>query len=207
MKKGFTLLELLIVIAILAILAAAAVVVLNPAELLRRARDSERITDIANIRNAMNLYLTTVTSVDLDANNGVGSAGTGCQGEALPSLFVTTGAVAFASGSSDGLGGAGSLRATSTRGTSGTNGWLPVNFGLTAGGSPLSSLPIDAVSDADNAYWYMCSSNSSSTYELGTNMESATYANGGGDDVESTDGGDGSAVYEVGNDAGLDLGA
>jgi len=69
-KKGFTLLELLIVIAILAILASAAVVVLNPAELLRRARDSGRITNIANIRNAINLYLTTVTTIDLDVQAG-----------------------------------------------------------------------------------------------------------------------------------------
>ncbi|MDD4931154.1 MAG: prepilin-type N-terminal cleavage/methylation domain-containing protein, partial [Candidatus Colwellbacteria bacterium] len=44
--KSFTLVELLIVIAILAVLAAAVVVVLNPAELLAQARDSQRSTDL-----------------------------------------------------------------------------------------------------------------------------------------------------------------
>lgn len=39
-RKGFTLIELLIVIGILAVLATAVIMVLNPAELLKQARDS-----------------------------------------------------------------------------------------------------------------------------------------------------------------------
>ena len=46
-KKGFTLIELLIVIAIIAILAVVVVLVLNPAELLRQSRDSQRLSDIS----------------------------------------------------------------------------------------------------------------------------------------------------------------
>jgi len=44
-KKGFTLLELLIVIGILAILSTTVVLVINPAELLKKARDSQRISE------------------------------------------------------------------------------------------------------------------------------------------------------------------
>ena len=44
--KGFTLLELLIVIGILGVLSVALVFVLNPAESLKKARDSQRMSDL-----------------------------------------------------------------------------------------------------------------------------------------------------------------
>ena len=44
-SSGFTLLELLIVISVLAILSVALIVVLNPAETLKKGRDSQRISD------------------------------------------------------------------------------------------------------------------------------------------------------------------
>lgn len=208
-KKGFTLLELLIVIAILAILASAAVVVLNPAELLRRARDSGRITNIANIRNAINLYLTTVTTIDLDVQ--AGCMDTTPTSKTFTSLLTGySGTLATTTISTS------AYLATTTatavaRGTAGY-GWIPINFALTAGGSPLSALPLDPNNNTTGCsgsvgcfYYYLCSSNSSSTYEIGANMESSAYANGGDSDVESTDGGNSSTWYEAGNDPGLDL--
>ncbi len=60
-SSGFTLLELLIVIAILAILSVALVLVLNPAETLKKARDSQRISDLSTIKTAIGLYMTTVS--------------------------------------------------------------------------------------------------------------------------------------------------
>ncbi len=55
MNKSFTLVELLIVIGILAILTAAVVVVLNPAELLKQARDSKRLQDLSSIDQSLNV--------------------------------------------------------------------------------------------------------------------------------------------------------
>ena len=66
-QRGFTLLELLIVIAILAILAAVVIIVLNPAQTLAQARDSQRLSDLATMKSAISLYLTTVSSPSLDA--------------------------------------------------------------------------------------------------------------------------------------------
>lgn len=199
MKKGFTLLELLIVIAILAILAAAAVVVLNPAELLRRARDSERITDLANLRNSLNLYLTTVSSPALDNAGNPGS----CEDGSSDDIWSHT---TFATQTSQGLaaaGGAVTLTTSSVR-TTGGSGWIPVNLDNTAGGSPLSALPIDSNPSTSRYYYYVCNY-ASTTYEIGANMESSEYANSGGSDVENTDGGNGANWYELGNDPGLNI--
>src|ERR1035441_2083464 len=58
MRKGFTLIELLVVIAIIAVLAVVVVLTLNPGQLLMQARDSSRLSDLANLQTAMNLYVT-----------------------------------------------------------------------------------------------------------------------------------------------------
>ena len=59
MKRGFTLVELLVVIAIIALLSTLSVVALNSAR--AKARDARRLSDIKQIRTALELYY--------DANN------------------------------------------------------------------------------------------------------------------------------------------
>src|SRR3990172_2771070 len=56
-KSGFTLLELLIVITILAILTLVVVLFINPVEMLKKARDVQRMSDMAVLRTAIVLYL------------------------------------------------------------------------------------------------------------------------------------------------------
>lgn len=53
--RGFTLVELLVVIAIVAILAAVVVLIINPLELTQRGRDAARLTDLANLQQAINV--------------------------------------------------------------------------------------------------------------------------------------------------------
>lgn len=53
--RGFTLVELLVVIAIIAILAAVVVLIINPLEFTRRGRDAARLSDLANLQNAINV--------------------------------------------------------------------------------------------------------------------------------------------------------
>jgi len=53
MKKSFTLVELMIVIAILAILSAIVIFTLNPSQLFRKTRDSRRLTDIQSLYKAI----------------------------------------------------------------------------------------------------------------------------------------------------------
>lgn len=53
-RKAFTLIELLVVISIIAILATVVFVNYNGAKV--RARDNQRITDLANVKNAITMY-------------------------------------------------------------------------------------------------------------------------------------------------------
>jgi len=55
--QGFTLVELLVVIAIIAILAAVVVLIINPLELTRRSRDAARLSDLDNLQKAINIVV------------------------------------------------------------------------------------------------------------------------------------------------------
>jgi prepilin-type N-terminal cleavage/methylation domain-containing protein len=60
-KKGFTLIELLVVIAIIGLLSSVVLASLNQAR--AKARDARRISDIHEINNAIQLYLSTNNQV------------------------------------------------------------------------------------------------------------------------------------------------
>lgn len=55
-KQGFTLIEILLVIAIIAILAAIVIVAINPAKQFRDARNAQRESDVNTILNAASQY-------------------------------------------------------------------------------------------------------------------------------------------------------
>lgn len=176
--------ELLVVIGIIAILAVVVILTINPAELLRQARDSSRISDLGTLKAALSLYLADVTTPVLSPSysNCYQTAGSG------------GGCSVFVSGQTS--------VASSSRAVNG-NGWLPVNFGSMSSGAPIGTLPVDPVNDA--TYFYAYAASSSLVFEIDANMESNRYKNGGNNDVESRDGGDNSTEYEVGTAPGLAL--
>lgn len=179
-KKGFTLIELLVVIGILVVLATVVVLVLNPAEIFRQARDSKRISDLETLRSAITFYLSTIGS---------------------PNLFDDTGC--NSNGASGSVSNNGDVAATLTR-VDGT-GWLPLDFTTDANdvanpyGSPLSALPVDPnqiLDDGDFFYQFDCSDDG--TFRLSMLPESARYGEGGPDDITTNDGGDQTDRYETG---------
>jgi prepilin-type N-terminal cleavage/methylation domain-containing protein len=56
-EKGFTLVELLIVLALIAILAAILIAVINPGAIMTRGRDTQRKGDLRNLAAATDAYI------------------------------------------------------------------------------------------------------------------------------------------------------
>ena len=188
-QKGFTLIELLVVVSIIAILSVFVILTLNPAQMLKQARDSQRISDMTTLKSAMALYLADVASPSIGttglcyASAVLAPSTSGCGGRMTAATVTTTTAA----------------NAASTTG----NGWIPVNFAAISAGSPLGSEPIDPVNNATYFYSYATNGTPSFQFEIDAHMESTKYAQGGTSDVESTDGGSSSTVYEVGTNLGL----
>ncbi|MGC8776223.1 MAG: type II secretion system protein, partial [Minisyncoccia bacterium] len=56
-SKSFTLIELLVVVALIAVLGIAVIISLNPAELLKKGRDSTRLSDLTNLNKTISWYV------------------------------------------------------------------------------------------------------------------------------------------------------
>lgn len=203
-KKGFTLLELLIVIAILATLAVIIVLVLNPAETLKKARDVQRMSDLSTLKTAVGLILTSSTTPLLS-----GTAGNSlCYGGTTPTIWYSLpSSSAITDPTLDG--GTGSNPIDSQVGTASTTltdgtGWIPINFDWLPGGSPISNLPVDptntiadltAVVNTDLVYRYACKK-SNTTFEVDARLESNAFTVD--DNKMASDGGNNSNYYETG---------
>jgi len=74
-QKGFTLIEMLVVIAIIAILAGAVLIAINPAETMRKSRDSTRLSDMDTLRSAINMALAEeeIRLIESSGNSGAGT--------------------------------------------------------------------------------------------------------------------------------------
>ena len=219
-KKGFTLIELLVVIAIIAILAVVVVLTLNPAEMMRRARDSNRASDLGMIKTAISLYLSDVSTTNM------GTAGTcyiAYSGTTAPTTvyeFATTTSGGETGTPSPYTVGTGTCvqwfnsntgSATTSNSRSVTNGWIPINLSVISSGAPIAQWPVDPAYGAGSAtagntnaghfYSYIPASNNA--YKIAAKMESVIYSNGGSGDLESTDGGIDPFMYEQGTNLSL----
>ena len=178
-RKGFTLIELLVVIAIIAVLSIVVILSLNPAELLRQARDSNRISDLATLKSAISLYLADQSTPSIGTSAVCYTALATTSAMFLPTSLNVTAATSscgsfFTSDTS--------ATSTSARNVTGT-GWIPVNFSAISSGAPIGQEPIDPVNVAGTAtsksagaffYGYTASS-TALTFKLSAIMESVKY--------------------------------
>ena len=183
MRKGFTLIELLIVIGILAVISAVVILVINPLELLARARDSQRISDLANVKKTIARYLTTAVLPTFPAmSQGYAMASSTCGFSSSTTCIVVT--------------------STAVNGS----GWVPINITQAAGGSGMSSLPRDPVNSVTYQYAFL-SNQARQTFKILGRLESGKYK-----DMMKNDGGIKNACttylenqcwYELGTDMSL----
>lgn len=197
-RTGFTLIELLVVIAIIAILAVVVVLTLNPAELLRQSRDSNRVSDFATMKSSLTLYsedVATTTFLNAGAFN-------------LYLSGVTSTVVGGYTGIANWgfVGGEVAVTTSTLRGVNGANattvGWIPVNLSAISSGAPISEWPVDPLNSGNNFYIFAATS-TAGTWKLATKMESQKYGFGGSNDVVSTDGGQSTSTYEQGTNLSL----
>jgi len=223
LSKGFTLLELLIVIAIIAVLSVVLIVALNPAETLKKTRDSQRISDLSSLKTAIGIYTTSKITPYLDGEDGVGptTVNDKCLGgsgvkelwTSLPTATATLVAGAPLLAIFDG-GFAQPATITAAADVDGT-GWVPVDLASIAGGAPISNMPIDPTNSADingstaalptnNAlmYRYACSK-ANVTFELNAKLESNAYTLDTEDNKAKKDGGNNDILFETGSDLSL----
>lgn len=219
---GFTLLELLIVIAIIAILSIALVFMLNPAETLKKARDAQRISDLKTVKTALGIMLTASSTPRLDTaanlvcwTNGTGGAQTAKI--AYSTASTVTLVATLPNGGSDTVGTAydatGSIVTAANSGKVDGTGWIPVNLKVLTGGTPISSFPVDpintvatsAATSTDLVYRYACQNASPTAspskpayiFEIDAVLESNAYKVE--DNKMAKDGGDNDSFYESGN--------
>lgn len=191
MKKGFTLVEILIAVAIISILGVVVILTINPAELLRQGRDVTRISDMSTLNKAISLYYqdamsnpntlfmgtSSVIYVSVPDPSATSTAGDQCQGLGLPSLASSTLSYHCAETS------------TYTR-TDGT-GWIPINFNSYLsgqGGSVISKIPVDPTNATSTNFYYTYETDGLAGYKVTSFLESQKYAsqmaNDSGDDPE-----------------------
>lgn len=171
--EGFTLVELLVVIAIIAILAAIVVLIINPLELTRRGRDAARLTDLSSLQNAINVAVqeSTASGTGNILCEG-GNTGEACSGDSNPD-------------------------SAANRNSNGT-GWVKVNLSSQKSVS-VPTLPVDPINNATYHYTYQTNTPSAGQYpdrwEINAVLESQQYQT-----KMSQDGGNNASAYEVGSD-------
>lgn len=199
-QKGFTLIELLVVIAIISVLAVVVILTLNPAELIKQSRDSNRISDLNTMKSAISLYLADTASstglvgssttinlwttcfISQDVQGTNASSGTNC------SWFSATPAIVIIASTT-----------SASRRNVDSSGWIPVPFTTISSGAPVGNLPIDPLGNNKNSFYSYRASTTASAFKLAGRLESAKYQNLGASDAASTDGGNSVIDYETGS--------
>jgi len=177
-QKGFTLVELLIVIALIAVLSVAIILALNPAELLKQGRDSTRISDLGTVNSALSLFFVDVSTSSMPSGACYAHTSSGIT-NCNQRFNVSSTPVTSASQAINGT------------------GWIPINLTLMTTGTPLPRYPIDPTNDTTYYYAFRPSS-TVGFYEINARLESTKYS-----PQAASDGGSSTTIYEVGTDLSL----
>jgi len=163
------------------------IITINPSEMLKRTRDTRRISDLKTLNNAIQYFQASLPDDSLGTPNtvyvSIPDSSATCTNLGLPSLPTGW---SYKCSTPDNY-----------RKIDG-NGWIPINFRQLDIGAPISALPIDPINSTStgNYYTYVVGG----SWELTAKVESSKYKKGG--EVDK-DGGKSSLVYEIGTDLNL----
>ncbi len=211
-KKGFTLLELLIVITILAILTLVVILFINPVEILKKSRDVQRMSDLSTMKTAIALYLQAAPSNNLGGATYCTSASTITDTATGNRIRMSLGATAAGEKTSAGTARYYTATTSADLYLNTGQGWIPyVNFSTITGGSPIERLPVDPINTGgsggaegvDSLYYRYACKTGTNTFELDGTLESEAYKYLGTDDKPSKDGGNAVMRFEVGTDLNI----
>jgi len=183
-QKGFSLIEVLVVVGIIAVLAIAVVYALNPGQFFAQGADANRVAGIGTLDKAVSLYYSdamntpstlfmgtsSVVYISIPDPTATTTAGTNCSGLGLVSTASTTYHCAAPSNY---------LKVDGT-------GWVPINFTAYPGGSPVSSLPVDPTNTTSSNEYYVYVTDGMGGYELMAQPASAKDASDTADFVRGT---------------------
>ena len=162
-KKGFTIIEIMVVVAIIAVLAVVVIYMVNPGQLLKQGQDGNRVEAIGTINKAISLYYSdainnpstlfmgtsSIVYISVPDPTATTTAGTNCAGLGLASTSITYHCAA-------------SSTYLKTDGT----GWIPIDFASTTFGNPIASLPIDPVNTATCGQYYAYETDGVGGYQI-----------------------------------------
>lgn len=191
-RRGFTLIEALVVVGVVGALSVGTLVVLNPGDLLKQAYDSTRLNDLTELSKTIRYFKfdqprqsvgnSNVVYTSLVDPAATSTAGTDCASLNLP--VAASGWTYHCAASS------------TLRNIDGT-GWVPVNFLASPGASAISKLPVDPINSAQYRVYYTYVTNGLD-WEFNGVMQSSKYKAGGSKDSAAKDNGDDNTVYEIG---------
>ena len=185
--KGFTILEMVIVLAIIAGLTGILIYYLKPTEIFKKARDTRRIADLNSLDYIINSLIYEDPSINLGATNTVylslpmDIATTNCKAQYTQLPDLPSGWSYYC------------VPRASTTNIDGT-GWIPINFSAYKVVN-IQKLPTDPLNTPSYFYTYVAGGG----YEITAALEN-TEANY---NITSQDGGDNDYIYEIGSDKTL----
>jgi len=163
-RQSFTLIEILVAVALIAVLSVAVIMSLNPQELIKQSRDSTRLSDLQNLNKSLSWF---------EADTG----GTGFMGSSsviyvsIPDTTSTCANLGLPTPPSGY-----SYRCVTAQNLQKTDGsgWIPVNFNQISFGKTLTKLPIDPINQTSTGNYYTYVAGGS--WELTTLLESQKYS-------------------------------
>ncbi len=189
-RSGFTIIELILVIAILAVLTVVALLLVNPVQLAAQTRDARRASDINVIDKALQYAANAGLPDGVAHRVYVSIPDTSATCDNLRPPILSPGLPDLASGWSYIC-----ASAANYRRIDGT-GWIPVNFSLLPS-LQIPALPIDPVNTVANGYYYTFTPGGS--WALTSGFESAKFKN----ETAAKDNGADATRLEAGSDVRL----